>query len=92
MDNETKNEIKLSTVELKAYAAESALYDRIYRRLIALYSQTHETILGRRIRLFKRRRISKANKIIDQALSEPINIDEDAINQVRFLDQNQPDN
>jgi len=73
-------------MELESYNKESAIYDRLQLRLNALYNQTHETIFGRRVRLIKRRRKTKANQLIDQALSDPIDVRSDSISQVKLME------
>lgn len=86
MDKETKLEIRLRTVELESYGKESTLIDAAELASIKLYKQTHETVNGRRVKLTKRRKIAKHKALIERLFSTDIDVRNDAINQVKALD------
>lgn len=86
MDADTRKEIAGRTIALTAYEQEKAIFDQLELRLAKLYAQTHEVINGRRRKLTKRRKIAKANAIIDKAFAGVPDVSRDAINQLKMLD------
>ena len=87
MDSDVKKEVRGRTLKLKAYDVESGLLDTAELRLKRLYGQTHEQIGGRRQVLTKRRKIAKAKLIIAGIFKGDIDVDDDAINQLKLMDQ-----
>ena len=91
MDRETRKEIQGRSLRQEAYDRETSVLNKLQLRLIALYGQSHEyvSIAGIRLRrtLSKRRKIAKANRLIDKALDGEISVEQDARNQVRLMDE-----
>lgn len=85
MDRETRGEIKGRTIKLDAQEKNNARIDKLVLQLEALGRQTHETRLGFRVRMTKRRKIARGNKLIDRAFRDGLEIDKDAINQLKLL-------
>jgi hypothetical protein len=90
LDPESKKEITARTTEQIAYNKEKSIFDRLQVKLLNLFGQEFRSvrILGvrRRQRITKRQRIKMANELIDKELEGIANIEKDAINQVRLLD------
>ena len=89
MDKQTRLELAGHTARLDTYEAEEAIMERLRPKLLALYAQTHETIqvgpIRRRVVLTKRRKIAKANRMIDAAFKGVPDISQDAIDQLRIF-------
>ena len=66
---------------------EKEILDKLEVRLNRLFSQTHTVIAGRKIKLTKRAKISRANKLIDAALDGEIDIIGDGLNQTKLIDR-----
>lgn len=86
MTPEERLEARLRTLKLESYDSEAARIDAAELASIKLFRQTHETVDGKRVKLTKRRKISKHAEIIDRIFSDDIDISTDAINMVRALD------
>ena len=84
MDAITKQEAKARTLKLESYDSNKEALNKVVDRLVRLVDQTHETRLGMRIKMTKRRKIAKANAIIDTL--PDIDFSQDAINQLRLID------
>jgi len=85
MDKSTRQEIQGRTIKLEAQEQVKSTLDTLELRLNRLYNQTHETINGRKVKLTKMRKISKANVMIDKALEVDVDISVDAINQLKII-------
>jgi len=89
VNSDLKKEIRGRTLKLDAYERERNLLDRLEARLIRLFNQKHEVVRGRRITLTRRRKVAKANAIIDKALEGEIDVNRDSIDQVKLMDGDQ---
>lgn len=85
MENQTRFEAKARTLKLDAQEVNSARIDKLVAQLDALGRQTHEQRLGFRVKMSKRRKIAKGNKLIDRAFRNGLDIKQDAINQLKIL-------
>ena len=84
MRKDELQEIKLRTVKLDSQEVSKNNLDIIELRLNRLFSQTHEVVNGSRRKLTKSRKIAKGNILIDRYVID-INLDKDAINQLKYL-------
>ena len=91
MENESKLEILLRTLQLKSYAMHVAQIDAARVAYMRYYLQQYEVIEGRRQKITPSRRIALFNAAIDRIFSEDLDIRADAINQVRAIDRGHPD-
>jgi len=87
MEKHVVTEAKGRTAELESINKENALYDRIHLKLLALFDQTHFTVMGRKFKLNKRQKIKRANAQIDKLFDGEIDIRNDAQIQVRLVDR-----
>ena len=86
MDSETRKEIKGRTVRLEAYEKHKETMNALEIKLNKIYRKTHIVRDGVRSKITKRQKIALASRAIDRAMSNDLEVNKDAINQMRLLD------
>lgn len=85
MESDTRKEIEGRTLKLDSYETEKALIEKAELRLLKLYAQTHEVRAGRRVKLTNRRKLAKAKALLDSIFDGEIDVNGDAINQLKVM-------
>lgn len=87
MDNHTKKEIKGRTLKLDSQEQNKTQLDKLQLALTKIYTKEYEVINGVRRNITKTRRIAIGRALISEyASKDNLDITQDAINQLKLMD------